>query len=219
MNWLTAALFALGLNLDSFGAGMSYGARDVTLPGSSMILISLISGASIMVSIQLGQHLLGGHLSLELLRRLGGLLLLALGVRIFCQESKKHKKWSISKLLPLQKDRLRLYLSYWRTLFKLLPMMRLKRQSDNINHPGNISLVETLILGAALAMDAFTAGLAVPMLGLNSLFIILAVSAGQLVLILTGSLAGKRFGLWNSNYHLSILPGYILLVLGISKLI
>ncbi|NLI14471.1 MAG: sporulation membrane protein YtaF, partial [Peptococcaceae bacterium] len=74
MELLSYVLFALALNLDSFGAGIAYGVRQIKVPLLSLSIISLISVTAIVFSM-LGGQLFMSFMPAGLAHRLGGILL------------------------------------------------------------------------------------------------------------------------------------------------
>jgi putative Mn2+ efflux pump MntP len=81
-----------------------------------------------------------------------------------------------------------------------------------------ISPGEALVLGIALAMDALGAGFAVSMLGLSIVLTSLVVGLGHFFLTYLGLQTGRSITNRGIGRHLAILPGFILITLGMFKM-
>jgi putative sporulation protein YtaF len=206
-------LFALALNVDSFSAGLTYGAKAIKVPPLSLFIISLVSMASIAISMAAGR-LLAANIPAPLAYRLGSALLLLIGFWILFQTLwKKQFKSRLSPEHPAAKSvEIRL-----RPFGLVIQILKEPARAD-FDSSGVISPREALILGTALAMDAFVAGCAVSLLGFSMLFTALAVGLGHFLLACLGIGAGrsKRASLLERQF--TVLPGCILILLGLLKI-
>lgn len=215
MELLSYILFALALNLDSFGAGMAYGARKIRVPLFSLLIISLISVAAIVISMLCGQILLS-FVPAGLAHRFGGILLMIIGVWVLYQTYRSRHGIAndnnlegngVSKMIKI----------HIRPLGLIVQILREPARAD-LDRSGVISPGEALILGIALAMDALGAGFAVSMLGFPIAPTSLVVGLGHLLLTYLGLQAGRFITDRGIGRHLTILPGCILITLGMFKL-
>lgn len=213
MELLSYILFALALNLDSFGAGMAYGARQIRVPLLSLMIISLVSVAAIVISMLCGQIFLS-FIPTGLAHRLGGILLMIIGLWVFYQTRSRQaaaidnqEKNSDNKMIKI----------HIRPLGLIVQIMREPAKAD-LDSSGAISPGEALVLGVALAMDALGAGFAVSMLGLSIVLTSLVVGLGHFFLTYLGLQAGRSLTNCGIGRHLAILPGFILIALGMFKM-
>jgi putative sporulation protein YtaF len=211
---LTYLLFALALNLDSFGAGMAYGARQIKVPVISLIIISLISVAAICISM-LGGRCLLSFIPVSLAHRFGGVLLLLVGLWVLFQarQGRARTEETPARRTPDGK----VFEIYIRPLGLVIRVLKEPTLAD-LDQSGVISPAEALILGTALAMDAFGAGFAVSILGFSLFTTALVVGIGHFSLAYLGLLAGRTISASNIGRRLTFLPGCILIFLGLFKI-
>nr|WP_188530622.1 sporulation membrane protein YtaF [Paenibacillus abyssi] len=231
MHLVSLFLLAFAVSLDGFGVGVTYGLRHIRIPVASVMIIACCSGIVIFVSMLFGQ-LLAGYLSPAVARIAGAAILIGIGGFAIAQflrghVSDKSREASAGKrasgsdssepvelpvnsatLLSLELKRLGLVIQILRT-----------PQAADVDRSGTISASEAILLGCALSLDAFGAGLGAALLGFSPLLtaLLIAVSSGTFLLL------GMRVGFQFSSSHrartLSLLPGLILIAMGIIKLL
>lgn len=214
MELLSYILFALALNLDSFGVGVSYGARQIKVPLLSLSIISLISMAAISISMLGGQILLS-FIPVYLAHRFGGILLMIIGLWVLYQTRRSgqgtrkagQEENSVNRMIKI----------HIRPLGLVIQILREPARAD-LDRSGVISPSEALVLGVALAMDAFGAGFAVSMLGFSIYLTALVVGLGHFFLAYLGLQAGRSITNCRIGRHLTVLPGCILITLGMFKI-
>ncbi len=214
METFSYILFALALSVDSFGAGMAYGARQIRVPLTSLFVISLMSVAAICISMVAG-HILLSFIPASLASRFGGALLLLLGTWILLQarqSGKQAEKDCDQKHLDPKMIEIRI-----RPLGLVIQILKEPTRAD-LDSSGAISCREAFFLGFALAMDAFGAGFAISILGFSIIITALAVGIGQFSLIHLGILAGRTITTGIMGRQLTALPGYLLILLGLFKM-
>src|SRR5665648_917523 len=87
----------------------------------------------------------------------------------------------------------------------------------DVDGSGGISLRESLLLGSALAMDAFASGIGAAMAGMT-LSVIGIVALTQIIMLRLGQqMAGKIPENWTAKAE--YLPGAVLILIGLGKLI
>ncbi|GAB6273365.1 MAG: sporulation membrane protein YtaF [Peptococcaceae bacterium] len=208
MELFTIFMLALALNLDSFGVGVTYGVRKITLSFSSVLIICLESITAVSLSMLAG-NFLTQIISLELARYCGGIILLLLGAWMIVQGKFKEKKETHS---PYSLMQLRI-----RTLGIVIQVLREPQRAD-FDKSGAISFPEALLLGLALAFDAFAAGFAFSMLKINLMLTVFIIGGGHIFLIYLGLYCGKFLSASLFSRHFLILPGFILIFLGFLNL-
>ncbi|AEG14205.1 sporulation protein YtaF [Desulfofundulus kuznetsovii DSM 6115] len=214
MELFTIIIFALALNMDAFATGVAYGVRGIRLPFSSVLIISLMSVTAISLSMIAG-NLVAQAISISFARRLGGIILILIGLWIMFQalrEGKKGVEPSACEEEPQTVVQIRI-----RTLGVMVQVLREPHRAD-LDRSGVISAGEAILLGLALALDAFGAGFAFSMLGFDLVLTALLVGAGHIITTYAGLLAGRGFGATALGRQFSALPGCILILLGLFKL-
>lgn len=214
MELLSYIFFALALNLDSFVSGLAYGARQIKVPLISLSIISLISMLAISISM-LGGHILLSFISAISARRVGGVLLLIIGLWILYQtrrgesesETNAVKDNCLQKMIKI----------HIRPLGLVIQILREPAMAD-LDSSGVISARESLVLGAALAMDSFGAGFSFSLLGFSTILTAIIVGLGQFLLTYLGIQAGRSITKFRLGRYLTALPGCILITLGLFKI-
>ncbi|OPZ71498.1 MAG: manganese efflux pump MntP [Firmicutes bacterium ADurb.Bin456] len=213
MELLSYFLFALALNIDSFVAGMAYGARQIKIPLLSLLIISLISVAAISVSMTGGKMLLP-YIPEVVAHRAGGILLLLIGIWVLFQTRRAEQT---GKEEDRENGVTRLIRIHIRPLGLVIQILKEPVRADQ-DSSGAISPREAILLGTALAMDAFAAGFAVSLLDSSIVYTALVVGLGHFLLTYTGIVLGNAATARGIGRHVSILPGCILILLGLYKI-
>lgn len=228
------AVLAVAVSLDSFGVGITYGLRKITIPFFSIVIISICSGAVIALSMQAGNWL-SAFISPNIASNLGAVILVAIGIWALVQfyqslrvqhQSKRH-----SDEAPEQQQEVRqevsgaISLQTTATVFR----MELKRlgvviqilrtpQTADFDSSGNISPSEAVMLGIALSLDAFGAGIGAALLGLHPIWTPFIITICSALFLIGGTYIGKRLAHIPIVKYFSGLPGLLLIILGIVKL-
>jgi len=92
-------------------------------------------------------------------------------------------------------------------------------QIADVDRSGIITASEAVLLGCALSLDSFGAGLGAAMVGFSPFITALVIAVSSGLFLLGGMKLGFRFSTWRAMQTLSILPGIMLIVMGILKLI
>lgn len=215
MEFITIILFALALNLDSFAAGFAYGTRKIQVPPLSLLIINLISMAAISASMLAGKIIVP-YLPPAAAHRIGGFILLCIGVWVLIQNSRtshfnrgqhEQPEGNESKIVEIS----------IRPLGLVVQIMSHPARAD-LDRSGTITPGEALLLGVALAMDALGAGFAVSMLGFPIGSVALTVGIGHFCLTYAGLTAGRLFASCRIGRRLTTLPGCLLILLGLFKI-
>ncbi|WP_206110043.1 manganese efflux pump [Paenibacillus albicereus] len=91
-------------------------------------------------------------------------------------------------------------------------------QTADVDSSGSISAGEALLLGSALSLDAFGAGLGAAMVGLDPWLTALSIMLASGLFLAAGLRFGFRFSGGKRMRLLSVLPGALLLLIGLGKL-
>lgn len=222
--YISLILIALAVSLDSCSVGLLYGARKIRIPWVSILIISICSGAMIWGSMRLGLFMLE-WLEPETAKAIGAIILVLVGMWAVFQFFLHHRKSDVVEdtiernvirngELPVQTV---LHIEI-RKIGLVIQILRSPTVAD-IDRSGNISAWEAAFLGIALSLDALGAGIGAALVGYSPLStaVLIAFSGGLFITI------GLRLGRWLSRrkwmQRLSILPGILLITLGIMKLL
>lgn len=209
-HYVALFLLALTLSLDSCSVGLTYGLRKVRIPAKSIIVISLCSAAVMILSMGIG-HLVAQIFSPALATKIGGAVLIGIGAWVlyqFFQEDKKEE--------PLVEET-----TVWnleiRSLGIVIQILRKPTMAD-FDKSGIISGIEALMLGLALSLDSFGAGIGASLLGFSPVVLAILVA----VMSSTFLTLGMKVGMWFSGVswlqRLTFLPGVLLIIIGIWKM-
>ncbi|WP_409345348.1 sporulation membrane protein YtaF [Paenibacillus sp. MBLB4367] len=215
-------ILAFAVSLDGFGVGAMYGLRKIKMPALSLMIISLLSGTVIFVSMHIGL-VVANLFSPRLASAIGAVILIGIGIwalfQMFMQKDQEaeepkelpervaEKAGEFKKLVSIELKRLGLVIQILKT-----PSVA------DVDRSGNISASEAMLLGVALSLDAFGAGIGAALIGLTPWLTatIIAAASGTFLWL------GLRIGFLYADLHwvrrLSILPGCILIMMGIMKL-
>lgn len=212
-------LLAFAVSLDSFAAGTTYGIRKIRIPLLSTLIIASCSGAIIYIGLMVGTGL--SFLFSPLITRcLGAGLFVLLGSWLIYQGEKHQRAKDEERIVQQSESALRL--KTWTFQIKRLGLVVKILKTPvvaDIDNSGSISSAEAVLLGTALSLDAFGAGIGAAFMGIPPL------STVFLIALMSGLFL--RFGMWfgfsqskNLKNRLMIyLPGLILIVLGLFRLI
>lgn len=231
---MSLVVLAFAVSLDGFGVGVTYGLRKIRIPMVSVLIIACCSGFIIWLSMQAGGWL-SGYISEAAAGLIGAIILIGIGCWALYQltrsktddgeseactgegEGKMAPEGAAlssgaaletAQLLKLELKRLGLVIQILRT-----------PQAADVDRSGIISASEAVMLGVALSLDAFGAGLGAGLLGLPALLTSIIIAAASAIFLVTGTQLGLRFAAKRGMQALSYLPGILLIMMGIMKLL
>lgn len=205
---LSLFLLAFAVSLDNFSTGFTYGLRKLRIPNKSILIIALCSGLSLFIAMLFG-NILQKFMSPEFGNRFGGIILIAIGGWVLFQFFRSEKEVSE----PQEKVVLKLEI---RSLGFVIQILK-KPTSADFDQSGTITGIEAFMLGVALSLDAFGAGIGAAMLGYSPISLSLIVAMMSLILVSVGIRLGKVFSHLNWMQKVSFLPGILLILIGILK--
>jgi putative sporulation protein YtaF len=203
-------LLALAVSLDSFSVGFTYGLRKMRIPFKSIVIIACCSAMTLTIAMSIG-HLLQRFLSPVFAEKMGGIILIILGVWVIYQFFRSEKEKDI---LPHEKVIINLEIKSLGLVIHILK----KPMSADFDKSGTITGVEAIMLGLALSLDAFGAGIGAVMLGFSPGYLALAVALLSSLLVFLGIKLGSYLSqiTWLQNF--SFLPGVLLIIIGVWKI-
>ncbi|MGG1312073.1 sporulation membrane protein YtaF [Cohnella laeviribosi] len=219
-------LLSFAVSVDGFGVGMTYGLRKIRIPLPSVLIISACSGAIILLSMMVGVAL-SRFLSPTAASAVGAVILIGIGVWALYQFFRNRdraepnrdgeadgKGVSAEADLPAKRPLITLEI---RRLGIIIQILRTPSAAD-VDRSGIITAGEAFLLGAALSLDAFGAGIGAALVGFPPLLTALLIACASGAFLWLGMRVGFLAAGWRWVRKLSVLPGIILIVMGIMKL-
>lgn len=209
---LTLLMLAFALSLDSYGVGMTYGLRKMKIPFLSLLFIACCSGASILLAMALGKTIFI-YLSADIAEAAGAVLLILIGLftlwQVYAPPKKKSKPKRSKKENPI---------SFQLRIFGFVIHVLREPLKADMDKSGTITGREAFLLGAALSLDAFGAGVGAALLGYAPWLLAVCVAFMSGLFLLLGMKSGFRFSSVSWMNRLSFIPGLILIILGLWKI-
>jgi putative sporulation protein YtaF len=202
---LQGILFALALSLDGFGVGLSYGMRGIKIPFFPFVIICLSSAIAVSLSMFMGS-LATKIIPPDFASTLGGVIMITVGVYISTQNF-------ILNIIPDYKS----YKIQLKNMGLVINILKEPAEAD-MDKSGIIDRKEAIVLGIALAMDAFGAGFAAAMSGYSLLYTPIFVALAKFILVSLGIFIGSYYSMENIKGQISLIPGGLILILGIRSL-
>lgn len=200
----SSLVLAIAVSLDGMGVGVAYGIRGIRVPASSLGIIGLCTGGLMAVSMSAGQLLA------SLTTRagtLGGLLLVIIGAWQLQQGWRNYLIGLDGADGPLLRLRLP-------ALGVAIQVLRDPVQAD-VDRSGSIEIRESLLLGAALGLDAFAAGFGAAMVGFP-FWVVPAVTVACVGFVCVGARLGHRLA--SGRRAVFAVPGLLLIAIGLWRI-
>lgn len=214
MYWFSLLFLAFAISLDGFSVGTIYGLRKMHIPLTAILLISACSFLMIIVSMTMG-NIIEPVLSPRAASNLGGGLLILIGSGALLQYFRGQRKRQEPKPQIRKQHRLKKKCSRLRIFAKIFrdPV------SADLDHSGNISVIEASLLGLALSFDAFGAGISAAFLGYATIWTACIVAFMSGLFLWTGKTIGYRCSEMAFMNKASFIPGLLLIIIGIWKIV
>jgi len=235
IHFASIAALAIAVSLDSFGVGITYGLRKITIPFLSIVIIACCSGGVIAISMQAGTWLTS-FLPPIVASRIGAVILIAIGCWALYQfyRNLRGQKEVHTELVQdgddhgqqaqLSNEHAKpeminstLFTIEFKRLGVVIQILR-KPQTADFDDSGTISSSEALMLGIALSLDALGAGLGAAMLGLPAVYTPLIIACFSAMFLIVGTMLGRKLSHLPMVHYISGLPGLLLILLGVMKL-
>lgn len=211
MKVISLLAFACTVSLDGLSAGMTYGIRRMCVPIRSILIIMVCSGTALFLSMQIGRGL-SSFISPGIAQAAGGLLIVLIGIRSVYQMYRQQTE------IAKQEDG-STHNSDDATQTPVGLMSEILRQpaKADVNHSGTITGIEAILLGLALSLDAFGAGIGAALIGytpwLTALFMVISNGIFLIAGLRLGAMCRDIRWLSRANY----LPGMLLILYGLIK--
>lgn len=237
MEWmahlLSVLVLALAVSLDGFGVGVTYGLRRIRIPFVSVLIIACCSGFIIWLSMGAGEWL-RGYVSEFAAKAIGAAILICIGCWALIQlrrsrglrgedsdEGSSEDARSLASengVESMRRPAATILSVELKRLGLVIQILRSPQEAD-VDRSGIISPSEAVMLGVALSLDALGAGLGAALLGLPSLTTAVVIACSCALFLMTGTWLGIRFAARRGVQALSVVPGILLILMGIMKLL
>ncbi|MFC5702335.1 sporulation membrane protein YtaF [Cohnella faecalis] len=220
-------ILSFAVSLDGFGVGITYGVRKIRIPAGSIVIISACSGLIILLSMLAGAAM-SGWMSPHGASIVGAVILIGIGGWALSQffrnrededgdktTSDAEERHRPAKPAETQRPVITLELK----LFGIIIQILRKPSAADVDRSGIISAGEAFLLGTALSLDAFGAGIGAGLVGFppNLTAVLIAAASGTFLWL--GTRVGFIAAGWSWVNRLTVLPGIILIAMGIFKLL
>lgn len=206
-------LLALAVSLDSFGAGLTYGMKSIKIPFRSIMIIAICSAVTFLLSMLLG-FTLEQFISPKSGEILGGVILLGIGIYSLWQVFLPEKE----NVECMEKEPKNIVLFEIKSLGIVIHILKKPVMAD-IDKSGSITGLEAVLLGIALSLDAFGAGIGAALIDLSPSLTTITIAVMSALFLWGGMVLGLYlFNKTNWMKGLSILPGVLLIVMGLLKM-
>ena len=217
MEHIAALILALAVSIDGLTVGLTYGLKKIKITLLPLVIISIASGISMLIAISFGQFL-KQLIAPVWAERIGGIILIFVGLYLFYQSLKFALANNLDKEeFKREEIKKELFTIKISSLGLIINILQEPVKAD-FDHSGVISKKEALILGFALAMDAFGGGIGAGLAGYNPIFTAIAVVLFKFLLVNIGIHSGHLINNTKLGKRLKLFPGLILVVLGIIQL-
>ncbi|MFB1050860.1 sporulation membrane protein YtaF [Paraliobacillus sp. JSM ZJ581] len=206
---LMMLLLTFAVSVDSFSVALTYGLRDVWLSVRSIIIIGVISATVFFIAMLIG-NAIAIFITPIAANIIGGLLLICIGIWVLT---------SVCKSNDSQANKTRIE---WKIEIKSLGLViqiLKKPLLADMDKSGNITGMEVILLGIALSLDSFAAGTGSALVGLPIILSAISVGLATSTFLFLGLQAGKKLANYKAFTRLNILPGILLILIGIIKMV
>ena len=203
-------LLAISISIDTFGIGVTYGMKKIKVPIRSLMLINMVSVIFLSIAFGLGSLLLN-FITVFQAKLLSSALILLLGFVLLIQAY-------LDCRYPAKDGKRMIKMISIKTLGIVINIMRDPVSGDR-DHSGVIETKEAMYIGMALAMDAFTIGLAISIVQIHMITFIAAIFLINILFFKIGEFLGKEVGYLTREHILKYISATILIFLGLLRLI
>jgi putative sporulation protein YtaF len=208
MGLFSLIIIAVAVSIDGFWGGFAFGLRKMKIFPLSLLIISSWSIVCTMAAMLLGTYL-KDYISMQLAKYIGTSLLIILGI-LTLREGYKQKNESLQFNSARQK--------YDFKMGDLISVLRDPTLADYDNQD-DIKPLEGTLLGIAVAMDASIAAFTIALLGANPFTTPFLFGLAHFVMIGLGNKVARLNVINHFSEKFALLPGFILILLGLLRLI
>jgi len=218
--WLSLLLVSLAISMDSVSVGLTYGLRNMRMPFLSLVVVSGCSFIVVYSVMMIGSSLTY-WLTPGIGKRIGAAVLIGMGLlmlwrlvspRAAAEEDSSRAMVSTQKQAEAEWT----VLSQFRVFGVMIQILRDPARADT-DRSGHIMGWEAVMLGLALSLDAFGAGISLTFLGYSPLVVALCIAVMSSLLLQIGLTLGRSAGQSKWVSKLTWLPPILLICIGVAK--
>ncbi|EJL20887.1 sporulation membrane protein YtaF [Brevibacillus sp. BC25] len=224
--WLALLLVSLAISMDSVSVGLTYGLRKMRMPFLSLVVVSGCSFA-VVYGVMLVGSSLTEWLTPEIGKYIGAAVLILMGLftlwRLIATRSGTEAQESTiancNAVVASEKQEEQepiVLLSQFRIFGVMIQILKDPSKAD-ADRSGHIMGWEAVMLGLALSLDAFGAGISLTFLGYSPLLVALCIAVMSALLLVVGIALGRRAGKASWLTRLTWLPPILLICIGVAK--
>ncbi|AXF55881.1 sporulation membrane protein YtaF [Salicibibacter kimchii] len=209
--WIALLVLAFAVSVDAFGVGMTYGMRKVKISMLPVVLIGLFSFISALMAGWFAEVVFQ-YIPAQVADYLGGTILIAVGAWAIYQGTRSKEQ---PQRPPVRKKREGTMVNWEIKKLGLVIQVLRKPTAADMDGSGTISIKEAMLLGFALALDAFGAGFGAAMLGYPMLVFAVFVFVMCSVFLVFGKKGGYKLSGHKAINKLVFLPGLLIICIGL----
>ena len=208
-------LLSVSLSMDSLFLGLAYGIKQTKIPLPSKLMICLFSILYAIAAILIGSSI-STFLPKEAAKIIGGAILAIVGIMMLINAFKQNK--AVTSDIITENSPKTIFKLFIKSLGLTIEVLK-NPQAGDIDRSGTIDLKEAFLLGLALSLDSLGTGIGSALSGLTGWYIPVAIGIFQLIFLNTGLFFGKIFPLKKDNQFIKMIPGAMLLVLFVIRVL
>lgn len=207
---LSLILVSIAISLDGLGVGITYGLRKMRIPFASLLVIAFCS-FSVVYTVMLFGSTLTQWLSPGMSKQIGAAVLIIIGLLTLWKiwRGKEEEREPVSGQGPIRQ---------FRVFGLIIQILRDPERADT-DHSGDIRGWEAVMLGLALSLDAFGAGISLSLLGYHPLIVAFCVALSSAAILAIGIAGGRRVQGLGWAMRLTWVPPLLLIGIGLMKCI
>ncbi|USG66234.1 sporulation membrane protein YtaF [Brevibacillus ruminantium] len=214
--WLSLLLVSLAISMDSVTVGLTYGLRHMRIPLTSLAVVAGCSFAVVYGVMWVGSTLVF-WLSPEWGQQIGAFVLIGMGsFTLWRLISARSKTTDESKDSSVAEENSPALVSQFRMFGLIIQILKDPSHADT-DRSGHIMGWEAVMLGLALSLDAFGAGISLTFLGYPPLSVAACIAVMSGGLLFVGIGLGRQAGRFKWLSRLTWFPPVLLICIGLVK--
>lgn len=199
----------IAVSLDGFGVGITYGMRKIRISFAALLVIMICSGVIVITSMLIG-NFLRTFISPEITSVLGSVILIALGIFVLFSIIRSNNIEQVKEngIENYEEENTESRFNHFKSVVSD------PHRADK-DRSGSISVGEALVLGTALALDAFGAGIGAAMLGYSPILTSILIATMSGVFVFSGIKIGFLLSQNKTMAKLTYLPPLLLICIGV----
>ena len=203
---LLILMIVIAVSVDCLGTGLAYGLQDITIKRTAISLIALTSGLMFALAMGIGR-IIEGFVAAEIVNAAGAVIVMCLGVYALVKNS----------VIAVKHDKMLLEIAVGR-IGIIIKILHDAKEAD-LDRSGVISNKEAFYLALSLSFDAFAVGIGAALMNLDWIISSTAVGLGAAGSLIFGLFLGRKMGGRIGYEKLKILPGILLIAVGVFRLL